>query len=125
MPAVHAVLEVLHVWPIGVIDFPNRSAPSRSRTFPATYSADRAFEVDLEELRRRQGEQVGHLYAVAIHSSRRALQFLDGVVVEVNAPDCESTSAIRLGNHPVLLGMWRHNWVGGRTFEHSGQVLGT
>lgn len=127
LAAVHAELQVVHVAPSGLIDFPNRSAfeVTHRPGSPDIYADQRTFEVDLKELRRRQGSQIGHLYAVSIHSMPRSLQFLDGMVLETRAPGFESTSALRLEDHAVLLGIWWQDRAGLWAFEHSGQVLDT
>jgi len=127
LPVVHAELQVVHVSPSGTIDFPNRSAfeithlPGSPDIFPKT----REFQVDLVELQRRQGDQAGHLYAVTIHSSPRSLQFLDGMELRVSGPGVESSVAMRLEDHAVLLGVWWQTRDGAWMFEYSGQVLDT
>lgn len=127
LAAVHAELQVVHVSPNGLIDFPNRSAFEVTHLpgSPDIYADRRTFEVNLDELTRRQGDQIGHLYAVSIHSMPRSLQFLDGMVLETKAPGFESTSALQLADHAVLLGVWWQNRAGAWAFEHGGQVLDT
>ncbi|WP_019587467.1 hypothetical protein [Deinococcus apachensis] len=127
LPTVQAELQVVHVSPSGIVNFPNRSAfeithlPGSSDVFSKT----REFRVDLGELKRRQGDQIGHLYAVTIFSSPRSLVLLDGMVLEVRAPGVEATSAMKLNDHAVLLGIWWQNWAGEWAFEHVGQTLDT
>ncbi len=128
LPVVHAELQVVHVSPNGIVDFPNRSEFEITH-FPGSpdvFSNRREFRVDLTELGRRQGQQIGHLYAVMLHSQPRTLDFLDGMELEAAAPGFESVSIpLNLGDHAALLGVWWQNRAGGWAFEYSGQILDT
>ncbi|GBF04089.1 hypothetical protein DAERI_010261 [Deinococcus aerius] len=128
LPVVHAELQVVHVSPNGIVDFPNRSEFEITHLpgSPDVFSEKREFRVDLAELSRRQGEQVGHLYAVMIHSQPRSLDFLDGMVLETEAPGFESVPIrLNLGDHAALLGVWWQNRAGEWAFEYSGRILDT
>ncbi|MDB5044421.1 MAG: hypothetical protein JWQ08_471 [Deinococcus sp.] len=127
LPTVKAELQVVHVSPNGIIDFPNSSAFEITHlpNSPEIFSRVRTFQVDLAGLKRRQGSQVGHLYAVSIHSSPRPLQFLDGMELEILGPGIVNTSVMQLSDHAVLLGVWWQNRAGEWAFEHSGAVLDT
>lgn len=127
LSVVHAELQVVHVAPSGLIAFPNRSAFEVTHLpgSPDIFSKSREFQVDLGELKRRQGDQVGHLYAVSIHSMPRSLQFLDGMVLEARAPGFETSVSMQLEDHAVLLGVWWQTRAGEWVFEYSGKTLDT
>ncbi|MFB9995207.1 hypothetical protein ACFFLM_24990 [Deinococcus oregonensis] len=127
LPTVNAELQVVHVSPNGIIDFPNHSAFEVLHLpgSPEIFSQTRRFEVDLDALKRYRGTQLGHMYGVSIHSTPRSLQFLDGMVMEINGPGIEISAALQLSDHAVLLGLWWQQLTGEWAFEHSGAVLDT
>lgn len=127
LPVVHAELQVVHVSPNGIIDFPNRSGFEVTHVpgSPDVFSETREFRVDLAELGRRQGDQVGHLYAVMLHSQPRSLDFLDGMELEAEAPGFDFSRRLELGDHAALLGVWWQNRAGEWAFEYSGRILDT
>lgn len=122
-----AELQVVHVPPFGIISFPNRSEfevthlPGNADILAST----RTFRVDLAALRHRFGDQVGHLYAVTIHSQPKPLEFRN-MTLHVQGPGkYQIKRDLNLADHAALLGVWWQQHDGAWNFEYSGQILDT
>ncbi|MBB5376380.1 hypothetical protein HNQ07_001844 [Deinococcus metalli] len=122
-----AELQVVHVPPSGIISFPNHSGFEVAHTPGSSdvLASMRGLTINLVALRQRYGDQVGHLYAVTIHSQPKPLEFRE-MSLEVRGP---GTSAawhdLDLADHAALLGVWWQRRDGGWLFEYSGQILDT
>ncbi len=122
-----AELQLVHVPPSGIISFPNRSAfeVTHRPGAPEVLSATRSVHIDLDGLRTRFGDQVGHLYAVTVHSQPRTLEF-QNMTLDVRSPDFEELGRpLDLADHAALLGVWWQDRAGRWAFEYSGQILDT
>ncbi|THF84391.1 hypothetical protein E7T09_20530 [Deinococcus sp. KSM4-11] len=122
-----AELQVVHVPPSGLINFPNRSGFEVTHTPGSAdvLASTRALSINLVALHQRFGTQVGHLYAVTIHSQPKPLEFRQ-MSLEVRAPGLEATwPDLDLADHAALLGVWWQRRDGGWGFEYSGKVLDT